>query len=62
MTEKKKRGRPATGQTPTHGFRTPDAKWEAAKEKAAAEGRSVSDVLNDCLDAYLADEDCGGTR
>lgn len=52
MTEKK-RGRPATGQTKIRGVRVPDAVWEEAKEKAAAEGKTVSDVVNDCLRRYL---------
>jgi hypothetical protein len=31
----------------------PDAKWEMVKAKAAAEGKTVSNVVNECLDAYL---------
>jgi hypothetical protein len=53
----KKRGRPATGQKPKHGFRVADEKWEAAQKKAAAEGRTVSDVLSDCLDKYIGDDE-----
>lgn len=52
MTEKK-RGRPATGQTPRHTVRVPDAVWREAQEKAEREGKSVSDVVNDCLRRYL---------
>lgn len=52
MTEKK-RGRPATGQTKIRGVRVPDAVWQEAKEKAEAEGKTVSDVVNDCLRRYL---------
>ena len=58
MTEKPKRGRPATGQTPLRSVRVPDERWQAAKEKAEREGRSISDVLNDCLDAYVSGEEC----
>lgn len=52
MTEKK-RGRPKTGETKIRGVRVPDEVWEAAKEKAADEGKSVSDVVNGCLRRYL---------
>jgi predicted HicB family RNase H-like nuclease len=53
MAEKKGRGRPATGQTPNRTVRVPDQVWNEAKEKAEAEGTSVSDVVNDCLRRYL---------
>ncbi|GAA1831034.1 hypothetical protein [Actinomadura chokoriensis] len=49
----KKRGRPATGKTPNRTVRVPDAVWNEAKEKAEAEGKNVSDVVNDCLRRYL---------
>lgn len=49
----KKRGRPKTGETPIRGVRVPDAVWNEAKEKAEAEGKKVSDVVNDCLRSYL---------
>lgn len=52
MTEKK-RGRPKTGQTPIRGVRVPDEVWNDAKAKAEAEGKNVSDVVNDCLRRYL---------
>jgi hypothetical protein len=45
--------RPATGKSPKRSIRVPDAKWEMVKAKAAAEGKTVSDVVNECLDAYL---------
>ncbi|HEU5159277.1 MAG TPA: ribbon-helix-helix protein, CopG family [Streptosporangiaceae bacterium] len=57
MTEKRKRGRPATGETPQRGVRVDEATWNKAAEKAAKEGRSVSDVIRDCLDSYVADDD-----
>ena len=56
MTEKRKRGRPATGKTPSHGVRVPDEVWRKAERKAAKEDRSVSDVIRDCLDSYVDDE------
>lgn len=48
-----KRGRPATGKTPNRTVRIPDEVWQQAKEKAAAEGKTVSDVVNECLRRYL---------
>jgi predicted HicB family RNase H-like nuclease len=53
MAENRGRGRPATGQTPNRTVRVPDDVWDAAKAKAAEEGKSVSDVVNDCLRRYL---------
>jgi len=50
-----------TAGNPRRGLRVSDERWNAAKEKAAEQGRTVSDVLNDCLDAFLADEDCEGS-
>jgi predicted HicB family RNase H-like nuclease len=49
----KKRGRPKTGETPIRGVRVPDERWKQAKEKAEAEGKSVTDVVNDCLEKYV---------
>jgi hypothetical protein len=49
----KKRGRPATGKTPMHGARVPDARWQAAKAKAEKEGRTIAEVINDCLEKYI---------
>jgi hypothetical protein len=50
----KKPGRPATGETPNRTVRVPDGVWDAAKEKAAEEDKTVSDVVNDCLRKYVA--------
>ena len=41
-------------ETPRKTVRVPDAVWEEAKRKAAAEGKTVSDVVNECLRRYLA--------
>ncbi|HEX6937922.1 MAG TPA: YlcI/YnfO family protein [Longimicrobiales bacterium] len=49
----RKRGRPATGQTPNRTVRVPDEVWEEAKKQAAEEGKNVSDVVNDCLRRYI---------
>jgi predicted DNA binding CopG/RHH family protein len=45
--------RPATGKTPKRSIRVSDAKWDAVKAKAAAQGKTASDVVNECLDEYL---------
>lgn len=42
--------------TPRRTVRVSDAKWNAANAKAEKEGRSVSDVLRDCLDEYLGED------
>lgn len=46
--------RPATGKTPIRGIRIPDGLWSAAQEKAAAEGRTMTDVVTDYLRRYVA--------
>lgn len=54
---------PNQPRTPIRGVRVPDSVWLAAKVKAAAEGRTVSDVVNDCLRRYVVDEsDIGDTE
>lgn len=35
-------------------MRIPDGVWEAAKEKAATEGRTVTDVVIAALQRYIA--------
>lgn len=50
----KKRGRPATGETPNRTVRVSDPLWTAAKNKAEEEGKTVSDVVNTCLTKYVA--------
>lgn len=52
MTEKK-RGRPKTGETPIRGVRVPDGVWNDAKAKAAADGTTITEVINGCLRRYL---------
>lgn len=46
--------RPATGITPKRHVRVPDGLWEAVKEKAAAEGRTVTDVILAALQRYAS--------
>lgn len=44
--------RPATGKTPVTNFRIPLPIVQAAKEKAAAEGRTLTDVIVAYLKRY----------
>lgn len=46
-------GRPKTGKTPNRTVRVPEERWKQAKEKAEAEGKSVTDVVNECLEKYV---------
>ena len=45
--------RPATGKTPLRNIRVPDDLWQAAKAEAAAEGRSLTDVILGDLHRYV---------
>jgi hypothetical protein len=51
--------RPATGKTPRHSIRVDDTLWQAAKSKAAKEGKSISEVVRECLVAYAAKDESG---
>lgn len=46
--------RPATGKTPVRNVRVPDGLWTAAKERAAAEGRTITDVIVSALHRYVS--------
>lgn len=46
---------PNAPKTPTRTFRCPDDLWEAAKDKAAVEERTVTDVLITALKDYVQD-------
>ncbi|MFE9337781.1 hypothetical protein [Streptomyces sp. NPDC007063] len=46
--------RPKTGQTPIRNVRVPDPLWKAATEKAKAEDRTITDVINTALHRYVA--------
>ena len=46
--------RPATGKTPVRNLRVPSSIWKAAKEKAEAEGRTLTDVLVAYLKRYIS--------
>lgn len=47
-------GRPATGKTPSRNVRVPDGLWEAAKAKAATEGRTITEVIVSALHRYVS--------
>lgn len=46
----------AIPNTPTKTFRCDDDLWKAAKAKAKAEGKTLTDVLVDALVAYIKAE------
>ena len=46
--------RPATGETPVTNFRIPKHIVRAAREKAAAEGRTLTDVIVAYLRRYIS--------
>lgn len=46
--------RPATGETPVTNFRIPKHIVQAAKEKAKAEGRTLTDVIVAYLRRYIS--------
>lgn len=43
-------------KTPNRVFRAPDEEWEAARERAQAEGRTLTDVLRQALREYAKGE------
>lgn len=45
--------RPKTGETPIKNVRVPQDLWNAAKEEAAIEGRTITDVINADLHRYV---------
>lgn len=48
---------PNQPKTPTRSFRVPDDIYLPAREKAAAEGRTLTDVVVDALLDYIGDDD-----
>ena len=49
--------RPATGKTPNRNLRVPGDIWHAAQQKAAREGRTLTDVLVAYLRRYISTPD-----
>lgn len=56
MSDKRKPGRPATGDTPVRSVKIPDDRWKALGEKASTAGSDRSKVIND-LAAWYTRED-----
>lgn len=50
-------GVPNAPKTPHRSFRIPDDIYLPAKEKAAAEGTTLSDVVRDALLDYIDDDE-----
>lgn len=48
------KGRPSTGKTKHKSMRIPDGVWQAAKAKAASEGRTMTDIVTGLLQRYIA--------
>ncbi|MEV5138415.1 hypothetical protein AB0K71_05655 [Streptomyces syringium] len=49
-------GRPETGETPKRNIRVSDTLWKAAKKKAKAEKRTITDVVVAALRRYVTGE------
>jgi predicted DNA-binding protein len=49
----KKRGRPATGQTPVRTVRMPDGRWNAVLDIAKRDGKTASDVVNEAVEEHI---------
>ncbi|EOD70351.1 hypothetical protein [Amycolatopsis vancoresmycina] len=52
-TEKRRPGRPATGETTRHSVKMPDNRWDALGEKAGEAGSDRSKVLNELAAWYV---------
>lgn len=53
MRQRRRPGRPATGQTPTRSVRVGDV-WDRARAKAEASGETMTAVITRALEAYIA--------
>lgn len=51
--ERKRPGRPRTGETPRRTIRIPNQRWNAALRHSAAEGITVAQVVNDLLEEWV---------
>jgi predicted DNA-binding protein len=45
---------PNAPKTPTRTIRVPNDLWEKVKEKASIEGRTVTSVIIEALEAYIS--------
>jgi len=41
--------------TTIRGIRIPDELWDAARGKASADGRNISEVIREALESYVSD-------
>ncbi|WP_143254520.1 hypothetical protein [Amycolatopsis azurea] len=57
MSDKRKPGRPATGQTPARSIKMPDERWKNLGKAAERAGSDRSKVLNDFAAWYTDEED-----
>lgn len=46
---------PNSPKTPTRTLRVADPLWKSVQEKAASEGRTVTSVIIEALEAYVSD-------
>lgn len=46
---------PNAPKTPTRTIRVPNDLWDKVKEKAAIEGRTVTSVIIEALEAYISE-------
>jgi hypothetical protein len=47
---------PRGTRVPPRSVKVPDARWQAAKAKAASKGETITDVINRKLEEYLAED------
>lgn len=59
MSDKRKPGRPATGETPRHSVKMPDERWKTLGDKAKGAGSDRSKVLNDLAAWYVREDGAG---
>lgn len=57
MTDKRKPGRPATGETTRHSVKMPDERWDKLGDKAKVADSDRSKVLNELAAWYVREKD-----
>jgi hypothetical protein len=53
VTEKRRRGRPATGRDPVRSVRIDDGRWSKVGEAAEEDGTTKSEVVKRAIDEHL---------
>lgn len=56
MSEKRRPGRPATGETPGHNVKMPKERWDRLGEKAKDAGSDRSKVINELAAWYVRED------